>query len=338
MRWFASATLYLGVLQLCSGWDYEGHRLINQMALALLPTNFPGWVREDAARERIAFLGGEMDRWRNTPHYSLRHMNHPDHYLDLEDLVPLEVTASQLSPFRYEFVDLITRKRLQYPDRFPSIVATNDLERTRHLPGFLPWKIAEDFARLKSAFSYLKAYEERGTPDQISNARANILYLMGVAGHAAGDAAQPLHTTRRYNGWVGDNPNGYTTNRTFHAWIDGGYLRKVGVDLEDLRPQTRPAQVLRSVPNGPEDDAIFRHACQFIVEQFQRMEPLYAMEKLGELSGEPPSGLKGKPILVEQLARASTLLSDLWLTAYEQAPPDRYLQSQLTPKPAPKAP
>lgn len=338
MRWLAMVILGVGVLRTCTGWDYEGHRLINQTALTLLPTNYPGWVHHEAARERIAFLGGELDRWRNTPHYGLRHMNHPDHYLDLEDLVPLELTVTTLTPFRYEFVDLLTRKRLQHPDRFPRIIATNDLERTRHLPGFLPWKIAEDFARLKSAFSYLKAYEERGTPDQVENARANIQYLMGVAGHAVGDAAQPLHTTRRYNGWVGDNPKGYTTNRTFHSWIDGGYLRKVSVGLEDIRPLTRPARPLRSIPSNPEDDAVFRHACQFIAEQFERMEPLYAMEKAGELSGDPPSGLKGKPYLVEQLARAATLLADLWLTAFEQAPPDRYLQSQLAPKAAPGQP
>jgi hypothetical protein len=338
MRWLATAILFLGVLRTCTGWDYEGHRLINQTALSLLPANFPAWAREAAAAERVAFLGGELDRWRNTPHYALRHMNHPDHYLDLEDLEPLDVKINELSPFRYEFVALVTRMRLQHPDRFPPINATNDLERTRHLPGFLPWKIAEDFARLKSAFSSLRAYEERGTPDQVANARANVVYLMGIAGHAAGDAAQPLHTTRRYNGWVGDNPNGYTTNRTFHSWIDGGYLRKVGVTLEDLRPLTRPAKALKSIPTNSEDDPVFRHACEFIADQYARMEPLYAMDKAGELTGEPANGLKGRAVLIEQLARASTLLADLWLTAFEQAPPDRYLQSQLAPKSGGAAP
>jgi len=56
------------VLQLCSfhalAWDYEGHRLVNQLALASLPADFPGFVRAPATAERIAFLAGEPDRWR----------------------------------------------------------------------------------------------------------------------------------------------------------------------------------------------------------------------------------------------------------------------------------
>lgn len=48
---------------------------------------------------------------------------------------------------------------------------------------------------------------------------------MGVMGHYVGDLTQPLHTTKNYNGWVGENPAGYTTSKGFHAWIDGGFLQ-----------------------------------------------------------------------------------------------------------------
>src|SRR5215472_12501525 len=67
-------------------WDYEGHRLVNQLALASLPTNFPQFVHAPAAAERIAFLAGEPDRWRNVQDLPLRHANGPDHYIDLEQL------------------------------------------------------------------------------------------------------------------------------------------------------------------------------------------------------------------------------------------------------------
>src|ERR1019366_7650581 len=66
----ASALALLALLQVGSqlalAWDYEGHRVVNQLALASLPTNFPAFVREPVAAERVAFLAGEMDRWRNT--------------------------------------------------------------------------------------------------------------------------------------------------------------------------------------------------------------------------------------------------------------------------------
>ncbi len=54
-------------------WDYEGHRVVNQLALASLPTNFPGFVRTAEASERIAFLAGEPDRWRNAQELLLQH-------------------------------------------------------------------------------------------------------------------------------------------------------------------------------------------------------------------------------------------------------------------------
>src|SRR5512134_2084486 len=97
------AFLQLGV-HLALAWDYEGHRVVNQLALASLPTNFPAFVREPAAAERIAFLAGEMDRWRNTPDLPLQHCNEPDHYIDLEELTPYRLTPKSLPVFRYDFV------------------------------------------------------------------------------------------------------------------------------------------------------------------------------------------------------------------------------------------
>ena len=67
-------------------WDYAGHRIVNALALASLPADFPAFVREPAAAERIAFLSGEPDRWKNDTGLPLRHENGPDHYLDFEQL------------------------------------------------------------------------------------------------------------------------------------------------------------------------------------------------------------------------------------------------------------
>src|SRR6059036_791617 len=89
---------------LALGWDYEGHRLVNQLALASLPANFPGFVRTPAAAERIAFLAGEMDRWRNTPDLPLKHCQEPEHYMDLEELAPYGLKPELLPVFRYDFV------------------------------------------------------------------------------------------------------------------------------------------------------------------------------------------------------------------------------------------
>src|SRR2546426_2766429 len=204
-----------------SGWDYEGHRLINELALTALPGNFPAFALTPGARERIAFLAGEADRWRNTSDLALKHCNGPDHYMDIDELPSYELEPASLPPFRYDLVAQLALARAAHPAQFAPIDPAKDADHTRALVGFLPWRMTEDYAKLKSAFSYLKALQQRGTAEEITNAQQNVIYLMGSMGHFVGDATQPLHTTKHHHGWVGKNPFGYTTNYTFHAWIDG---------------------------------------------------------------------------------------------------------------------
>jgi hypothetical protein len=312
------------------GWDYEGHRLINELALASLPTNFPAFVREPANAERIAFLAGEADRWRNTSELGLKHANNPDHFLDLEDLPALGLSVSNVSAFRHEFVAQVALARAKDPAKFPPTDPVVDQDRTKWLPGFLPWRITEDYGRLKSAFSYLRTFEQfGGTAEEIANARGNVVYLMGLMGHFIGDTVQPLHVTRSYNGWVMANPNGYTTNRTFHAWIDGGYLRKVGLDRAALVARINPAKSVWERTPGANRDNLFPLALGFVAQQAPHVEALYQMEKDGRLSGNGERGLEGRDFLGRQMLLGGQMLGDLWLTAWQTAPVDGYLRSQL---------
>ena len=172
-------------------WDYTGHRLVNQLALASLPKDFPAFVQSPAVKERIAFLAGEPDRWRNTPDLPLKHFNGPDHFIDFEDLAPLRMTATNLSPFRYVFTAQLGAARAARPGDFPPIDAAKNSDHTRELVGFLPWAITEHYGKLKSGFSYLKTLEAGGTAEEVANAQQNIIYIMGVMGHYVGDGAQP---------------------------------------------------------------------------------------------------------------------------------------------------
>lgn len=309
-------------------WDYSSHFVINQLALASLPTNFPAFVLAPAQRERIAFLSGEPDRWRNNAGLTLRHANGPDHYMDMEELKQCDLTPEQLPPLRYSYAKLFAQARVAHPERFAAINPDSDQDQTRELTGFLPWTIVEYADKLESCFSYLKTYEQAGgTPVEIANAQADVVYVMGVMGHFVGDGSQPLHTTIHFNGWVGDNPRGYTTNHTFHAWIDGGYFRKTGEpNFEKLAGKIHPAQ---RVGEPGRADGLFRAVVAYLVEQNKLVEPLYQLEKDGKLSGEGEPGLAGRPFLEDQLVKAGQMLGNIWLTAWLEAPEDVYLRRQL---------
>ncbi len=230
-------------------WDYEGHRLINQLALDSLPANF---LASPAPRRRASGLASLAEKLidgatrptLNSGTATVRII------FDLDLLEPYQLDLARVSPFRYEFAAQLALARAAHPQNFPAIDPLKDGDRTKSLIGFLPWTITEFQGKLKSAFSYLKEYETAGTPEEAANARENTIYLMGVMGHFVGDGSQPLHTTKHHHGWVGENPKGYSTNYSIHSWIDGGYLQQFGFNADKLRAQLRPARSLTSANAG----------------------------------------------------------------------------------------
>ncbi|MBI3878643.1 MAG: hypothetical protein HY301_01075 [Verrucomicrobia bacterium] len=311
-----------------SAWDYAGHRTVNQLALQSLPADFPAFAKTPAARERIAFLAGEPDRWRNTQDHTLGHVNEPDHFFDLDYLAGFGLTAETISPFRYEFIGQLAAARAKKPDIEPIRDPAKDANFVRQFFGFLPWAINEHYSKLKSEFSYLKTFEAHGgTADEIRSAQENILYTMGVMGHYVGDLTQPLHTTKHFNGWLGDNPKDYTTWPRFHSWIDGGYLDKVGMKAEELYPKVRRAKPVADANSG--NLGIFKPVMNVLVAQNRMVEPLYILNQRHKLSAEEDTAREGKAFLTEQLLKGGQFLGDIWLTAWQTAPEDKFLQSSL---------
>lgn len=310
-------------------WDYEGHRIVNKLAIASLPKDFPIAVNAPATAERIAFLSGEPDRWRNSTNAAFKQAHTQEHFLDIEDLEPLGLTPKTASQFRYDFIAQLKSAREKHPEKFAPIDPTKNTDHTRDLIGMLPWALNEQYQKLESAFSYLKTFEQfGGTPEEIQNARDNIIYQMGVIGHFAGDAAQPLHTTKHYNGWVGPNPNGYNTNKTIHSWIDGGFIRRAEVKFEQLQPKVRGAKLV-----GGESTAgrgVFDDSMGFILEQFALVEKTYQLDREGKLSPNKGDVPEGREFIGAQLIKGGQFLGDLWFTAWQSAVVDTYLKGELT--------
>ena len=327
---FTALLLLLVLLQTkpARAWDYEGHRTVNQLALAALPKDFPTFALTPPARERIAFLAGEPDRWRNTDDLSLTHCNGPDHYLDLDQLADYGLAPQALPVFRYDLAAQLALTRAAHPEHFAALDAARNKDHTRELAGFLPWAIVEYEAKLKSGFSYLKAFQNYGgTPEEIANAQANIIYIMGVMGHFVGDGSQPLHATKHHHGWVGANPHGYATNYSFHAWIDGGFFKKTsGIKAEALTGKIRPAKIVGD-PLKPDD--LFHEVMAYLGETDRRVEPLYELEKAHKLSPVNGKAEAGRAFLDAQVVRGGQMLGDLWFSAWEQATEDKFLIRQL---------
>jgi hypothetical protein len=310
-------------------WDYDGHRIVNQLALASLPGDFPAWVQEPVNAARIAFLAGEPDRWRNTTHELLQGYNGMDHYIDMEQITDAGLDFSTLTPFRYEFAAQFAAGRAAHADRFPPIDPEKDKDHSREWPGFLPWTIAEYYAKLQSEFSYLKTFERYGTAEEVANAKEDIIYTMGVMGHFVGDGSQPLHATIHHHGWVGPNPEGYSTRFSIHAWIDGGFIAKAHITTAEIAPKVVPAQPLDLTPQADGRDPIFVDVMTYLQATQAQVVPLYRLEKAHKLAGGDPGSQEGRAFIDDRLLAGGEMLGAVWLTAWRQAAPDTYLQATL---------
>ena len=123
-------------------WDYHGHRTVNQLALKSLPADFPAFVREAGAMERVAFLAGEPDRWKNTPDLTMKHSggSSTDHFCDLEQLTDAGLDLKTLTSFRFDFVVQFAAGRAANADKFPAINLAKNSDHTAEWPGFAPWE------------------------------------------------------------------------------------------------------------------------------------------------------------------------------------------------------
>lgn len=310
-------------------WDDKGHVTVTRLAHQALPPALPQWLRTPAVRTRLEYLASEPDRWRGQHNNTLDHVNSPDHYIDEELLRPYGLSIKTLPPFEREFTDLMAARRTANPEDFKTYDRKRDRNYTRLSPGMLPYRIAELHWKITASWTTLKTYEAHRhlvTDDMIQNARQNIVFYMGLISHYVGDGAQPLHTTQHHNGWSGPNPKGYTTDRGFHRFIDGGILNQCGITPDSLLRRARPPATI------PEADP-WKALCAYLYETHQLAEPLYALEKSGGLYKA-----QGKEFIEDRLLTAGAMLAGLWAGAHDGAVIDdfrvRQLENRNHPRPA----
>ncbi len=316
------------------GWSAHGHRTITYLALDGLPADAPAWLRESPYRQRIADEANQPDRWRGTRLPALSHVNNPDHYIDLEKLPQFGLTLESVPHLRNQYVAAMAVAKHTHPERVAPYDSKADASGESEYPGFLPYAIAEHYAKLRASFNDLRILETLADParaDQLEIARLNVVYHLGMLSHFVGDAAQPLHTTSHHHGWVGDNPNGYSTDKRIHAYIDGDVVDVHHLGYDSLRPSlTFGVSVDR---NDPWADMVV-----YINRSHDHVEPLYRLEKQGLLPQE-----EGRAFITERLIDAAVTLAAMYSAAWTSSEPTeqeisawvRY--SNLKPTTPPKA-
>jgi hypothetical protein len=263
-------------------WGNSGHRLVNKLAASSLPASVPEFLRSEAAINEIEYLGPEPDRWRSPAEPELNAAQALEHFIDLEP-------ADALGP--------LPRKRLDFEAK---VFASG--QRPEKI-GLQPWQATEIYERLKAALREYRALQ--AAHQDTRGVEAAALFYAGWLGHYVGDASQPLHTTIQYNGWVGPNPNGYTTEHKIHWQFEGPF-----VDANLHEPEVRARMTAAKTIDGD----IFDSYVAYLRETKTHVEQVYQLEKAGGFvgAGTPES----RVFTAERLAAGASMLRDMILTAW----------------------
>jgi hypothetical protein len=317
LAWSAAA---LGATGPAGAWDEEAHSAVVDAAVARLPADLPRFVRDEQAQVRLRYLGSEPDRWRNLDLAPMRQLNNPDHFFDIEFLALYGLTPETLPRHRYDFLSHMAAYKAKNPDKDYGYDPARDPGRWKEWPGFAPYRICELYVQLKSSwrtFNTYSKYRDLAEPGELEACRANIVHLMGMMSHYVADVAQPLHTTKHYDGWAGPNPNGYVTRRGYiHRLVDGRAFRESGLTAEALSTGSPLPHI--------DDDKLFEQVVGYILESHSHVEELYALEKRGALTPGDPSFDEGVSFLKQRLSSAATMLAALWDAAYRDAGTDDF--------------
>jgi len=282
-------------------WGNDGHQMVNQAAVQHLPAAMPAFLKK--AEAQIIYLGPEPDRWRAKDDAFVKNAQEPDHFIDLELL-----DGMTLPPGRYAYLKMMYAKA----------AATHD---NRYLPdrvGLQPYITMEVFDRLKVAFREYRRLEAAG--ESTAPAEFNAIFYAGWLGHYVADGANPMHTTVNYNGWVGPNPKGYSTDRRLHYKFETAFVED-NITEADFAPLVKAPEELAD----PFQDYIaYLRASNKLVPELYELDKQHGFDVAGTKAG--------KKFVAQRLAAGTQMLLDLWYTAWvESAQPghDTYAPPRL---------
>jgi hypothetical protein len=265
----------VAILSLISGvhpaysWDSRTHMLIARLAVAALPPS--PLAQAMAANEAL------LERDAVAPDFDLKrrygHAEEIRHYIDLENFGPNPL--DQLNP------DLATMRQ-RYGDR--------TLERA----GTLPWTIEITAGDVANAWRQGDC--------------AKVIQMSGYLAHYVGDASQPLHSTKYYDGYPGD--------AGVHRRLESAADHEVPSLENEARPHVHISKI-DSVWTVTIDE--IRDANALIPEVLQSDRAVRAKSDHDWRAYDRDLMCREGTMIAGQVAAASSALASIWLYEWSQA-------------------
>jgi hypothetical protein len=298
-------------------WGFRGHTIANLAAVETIPADGPAFLKTYKAY--IGHLGPVPDTWRFTSEPYLRISEDPNHgwYTESFDFIK-EIPRSR-TEFTLRVYDEYLRVSKTDPERAKLLnIRYTGLQAYSMMEGYERMKAGMRLYRLASSGNDIpglsdisRMYREISAlykdPEQVKTILANdVAFYMGWLGHYVADGAMPLHNSKHHDGWVGENPRGYTRDPEIHGRFETAFVDLAGITEGDL---------LAYIPKEARhfDDpwtAILDH----MIQARESVEEVYRLDLRGAFKN--PNDAEARKFTCTRIASGAAFLRDLAYTAW----------------------
>ncbi|MGK6325087.1 nuclease [Sphingomonas sp. DT-51] len=280
-----------------SAWGHRAHAAIDRAALAALPVDGPLFLRRHA--DMIADSATLPDSWRSASEPFSKIEEDPNHGWFREQFAFLRPIPRS----RYAFVIALYREHERLKESDPARAVRTNVRWT----GTLPYAAMESYGRLVVA---MRAVRAAGADRRAADlAEGQAAYQVALLGHYIGDGAQPMHDSIHHDGWVGDNPAGYTRDRSVHGRFESGFVDLIGLSERDLAP--------RLAPLGHAQGDLFDAVLAYLDLAGSKVELTYQLEKRGGFAD--PKDAAVRALVIERAASGAAMLRDMIARAWRES-------------------
>lgn len=264
-------------------WGEHGHKLSGRAAATRLPKEMPDFFRKSV--DRLEYLNPEPDRWRSKVMIEMNEAFAYDHFLDMEMVPPAALEAED----RFAYLVALYQAGVKEPEK----------------AGLVHFHMLELYQRLRTEFNLWRNAKDKKTRQWVEE---RIINDAGILGHYVSDGANPHHASIHYNGWDKNtpNPNGYTTDNTFHFRFESEYVQS-HIVITDLLPLINPQPRVIENPRA-EIIAYLKHSNSLV-------ERLYQLDKQAKFD-KTTTAPENKQFAIERLVAGAEMLRALWWTAW----------------------
>ena len=289
-------------------WGGTAHAVIDRAAIEAIPDDGPTFLR--AHVDYIAGSASLPDAWRGSSENFSKIEEDPNHGWFREQFAFLRPIPRS----RYEFVIALFKHYETIKRTDPATAARTNVRWT----GTLPYAAIEAYDRIVVCMRDVRAARAAGR--DAGFAEQHCAFDVIRLGHYIGDGAQPLHDSVNSDGWRGDNPRGYTTDRSIHGRFESRFVDGMKLTVADIAP--------RIGAPGHRSGDMFDAVLAFLDTSGDAMERVYVLEKRNGFADFADRDVRA--LIYDRTAAGAAMLRDMLCRAWTES---AAAPAEVTPSP-----